>query len=369
MKPKVLITSPSLDTNKNVGGISNLTRLLIEKNVQIEYNHFLVGKHDAQKRNTKWFFSNVSLLFKYIKQMRSRDMKITHVNYPLSELSIIINFILTLLSRLYRKRILLHLRGGALSLNEDVNLFQKILIKNSLRIADKIIVLGRKELDFLNSFYNIKLDKIVVLPNSVYVPSNNYVAKSLSLMTDDVFTFNILYIGRIDKKKGLKELLETFNFIKDNNCFKFYLAGTGEEKDWFIGECTRILGDKFEYLGVLNYAQKQVIFKEMSIFVLPSYFEGLPNALLETMAYGIVPIVTPVGSIPEVVHDDINGFIIPKNDSLSLVKKLLLLFENKTALIRLSKEAHKTISSDYSIDEYIKKLNTLYSSLLEEQSK
>lgn len=93
---------------------------------------------------------------------------------------------------------------------------------------------------------------------------------------------------------------------------------------------------------------------------MPTYFEGLPMSLLECMSYGIVPVITPVGSIPEVVADGYNGLFIKVKDADSIVGAIRNLNSDRNLLNRLSSNARNTIFSKFSALQYISQLNRIY---------
>jgi glycosyltransferase involved in cell wall biosynthesis len=363
-----MITSPSLDTSKNVGGISNLTHLLIKKNKDIDFTHFIVGKEDSQKRNGKWFFSQFKRLFNFYNTIKENQIEIVHINFPMSELSIIINLLLIVISSQIAKiKTIVHLRGGVLSLNPNIKLYQKKIIKFSLKNASLIFVLGNREKDYINSFYKIAEKNIAVLPNSVEVPDNSFVLDKINRRLKTELPLNVLFIGRIDKNKGLKEIINAFETIKEKGIIiKFYLAGTGHEVFEFTDQCNKIFGKDFNYFGVMNYEEKQKLFEDIDVFLLPSYFEGLPNGLLETMAYGIIPIVTPVGSIPEVVSDDLTGFHVKVRDSESIVLAIERIISDRKLLKSIGSNCYNVIKEKYSISNYIEKINSFYSEVIKQ---
>jgi glycosyltransferase involved in cell wall biosynthesis len=361
IKPSILITSPSIDTSINVSGIANLTRLLLVNNIKVNYRHFIVGKKDSQKRNIFWFLSQFLLVINFIKLLfTERDIKVNHINVPMSKLAIYINFILIVISKIFRKKIIVHFRGGSLSLNEDVNLFQKEIIGKIICMANRIIVLGKEEKKFLNRFYKAENIKIVALPNAVEIPKLDIKEKH-SLINDD--QLNIIYIGRIDKDKGLEEIVKTLRNIDDKVNFQFQIAGAGPDLEWFISRCNDEIENKFTYLGVLDHLQKKSFYKKSYIFLLPSYFEGLPNSLLEAMSFGVVPVVTPVGSIPEVVCDGENGFLVPVNDYKSISEIITKLYYDRRLLEKVGNSAFTSIMNKYSLQKYILNLNNIYSSI------
>ena len=366
MNNKILITSPSLNTDKNIGGISNLTKLLIDKNKEVIYRHFVVGKEDAQERNLTWIISQFKKWLEFNKILRRENIDVVHINIPLGKFSIIINYTLVIIAKLNQKKVISHIRGGRLSLNRNVSKLQKLVIKHSLKMSNKIILLGEKEMNFIEDFYNIDSSKLVVLPNAVTVPETNIISDKITNRIADDKVINILFIGRIDKNKGLEEIVIALEILKrENVSFRFHLAGTGPEEDWFVDECSRVLGNQFIHHGVIGYEEKSTIFMETDIFLLPSYFEGMPNGMLETMAYGAVAVCTPVGSIPEVIIDNDNGILVDVKKADQIAERIVKIIANKKKRMEMSINAHETMKNNYSLDSYMNKLNQIYNKVIE----
>ena len=352
---KILITSPSLDTSQNVGGISNLTKLLLENNSNISYKLFVAGKKDSDPRDIKWFFKQFSVLYSFYQEAK-KDIDVDHINIPFEKASIIRDSMFALVCRLVRKPYLIHIRGGVFMGNNQTPKFFQYLIKKTLKNADHIIVLGKKEQEFITSFYHIQTP-ITVLPNAVQVPA--FMPKVLN----EHETMNILFLGRIDKNKGLLEIVKALSALKTKMNFCLHIAGEGPDKAWFLEECEKNLDGKFHYHGVVAGEEKTALLAKSHIFVLPSYYEGLPNALLEAMAYGCVPVVTPVGSIPEVVND-MNGLIVSQHNPMEIESAILSLSQNSTLYKQYSEQAYSTIKERYALSTYIQKLNQIYEDII-----
>ena len=114
-----------------------------------------------------------------------------------------------------------------------------------------------------------------------------------------------------------------------------------------------------EVHGWLSDEDLLKIRKKAHVFLLPSYNEGLPMALIEAMSLGLVPIVTPVGGIPEVIKHMENGIIVKPGDSDEISNFLDILFSDRNLLRELSINARLS-SSYFDITKYVSSLELLY---------
>ena len=98
--------------------------------------------------------------------------------------------------------------------------------------------------------------------------------------------------------------------------------------------------------------------------VLPSYNEGLPMTILETMAYGIPNISTSIASIPEVLHNNDNGFLVKPGDIDALAEVLKKIIENSSLREEFSQKSYQLITKSFSLDKNIEILKSYYKSLI-----
>lgn len=350
---KVVITSPSLNTKDNVSGIATLTRLVIMFNTEVNYIVFTAGKKDNENRDVKWIFNQFNIFATFKRKIKNIEIVFAHINMPLEKAAIIRDAFFALICRFSKKPYLIHIHGGKYSKDTNTPWIYKAIIKRTLQKASQIIVLGNNEKHFLVNYYKIDEHKINLLPNCVHVPE--YKQKKF-----DNNKCVFLFLGRIDKDKGLEEILQALSSLSTENEYIFNYAGEGPDKDWFLTECKNKLKDKFVYHGVVNGEIKEKLIASSNVFLLPSYFEGLPYALLEAMSYGVVPIVTPVGAIPEVVTNLVNGLIVAPHSSSEIKNAIELLNGNKNDYHQMSINAYRTIFEKYSIVNYVKTLNEIY---------
>lgn len=123
------------------------------------------------------------------------------------------------------------------------------------------------------------------------------------------------FVGRLSGEKGIIEFLNAISIIlNENDDLDFIICGDGnlkEEVNSYLDNNN--LHNKVKLLGWVSHEDLPDILNDSKLLVLPSYSEGLPNVMLEAMACGTPVLATPVGSIPDILHDGKNGFIMENN--------------------------------------------------------
>lgn len=100
------------------------------------------------------------------------------------------------------------------------------------------------------------------------------------------------------------------------------------------------------------------------VFVLPSTErEGLPRAVIEAMAYGVAPVVTAVGGMPELVENGVSGIVVPPRSSQALSAAIEHLFRDRDLLARMGKAARERIANDFHTSQTVHATGELYKTL------
>ena len=162
------------------------------------------------------------------------------------------------------------------------------------------------EQDALNA--KVAVERVVVLPNCVSLDE----ARKFERTYPEDETLQILFMGRISRQKGLDVILEALDTLQEPrpSVFGSYWRAKDLTRLLYVRRFGELLGNKFEFTGVVGTKERSQLLRRCNVFVLPSLFEGLPMALLESMSFGVVPITTDVGSISTVVVNQSNGLII-----------------------------------------------------------
>jgi glycosyltransferase involved in cell wall biosynthesis len=156
-------------------------------------------------------------------------------------------------------------------------------------------------------------------------------------------------------------LLDACSILKERNIpFSLKLAGAEEIEGQYMPQFRNLLGNQFEYSGVVSGESKNKFLQSLDVFVMPTFFEGLPMSLLECMSYGVVPVITPVGSIPTVLTDYQNGLFIKVKDVESIAEAIIYLHTHRDELEQMSKSSRNYIFKHFDPETYINKLNDTY---------
>ncbi|WP_162056417.1 glycosyltransferase family 4 protein [Pontibacter pamirensis] len=348
----VLITSPSLDLSENVSGISSVVTTIIKNNTQVNYIHFLSGKKDGHISAVRRLSEIVTSYVFLIKLLIKDEFESVHLNLPLDVKAVLREAIVFLMCKAFNKPVLTHLHGGKYSQGEPPFLLY-LIVKYVLKNSKVIVALSELERQILERRYQV--NAIKVLQNTVDYPSD------VRKKAKDDKVVSLLFLGRLDENKGLKyiiEAVETLNKKGLSNHFSLTICGKGP-LDEFISEKVKEWRN-ISYMGVVGGEKKKQILNSSDVFILPSLYEGLPVALLEAMAYGVVPIVTAVGAMKLVVENGKNGFIVEYCSATDLSQKIESLLLDRDALITFSGEARKYISTNYNMVNYIESLNKFY---------
>jgi len=273
-----------------------------------------------------------------------------------------INAIFLIISKLFRKKIVLHIHGGGFkNFYSSRPLIIKKLIIKLLCLPNLLFVLSES---WYNFFYHITGKKnIVVINNGL---SKNFIKH---FNENKISNKTILFLGHITKRKGVIDLLQAYQEIwnKDKD-FQLMLAGPLLDRQ--VEKTINDLKNKFPDMaatiklpGSVFGMKKIELLKKADIFVLPSYAEGLPFVLLEAMAARLPIIATNVGGVPELLDYGKVGLLNEAGDVDGLKFKLQELISNLPYIKKLGARGQNKIYKDFLIENTAQKINKLFLSI------
>lgn len=351
----ILITAPSLNESENVSGISTIVRTIINNNkTSDKFFHFRLGNNDGQIKGLKWIIVQITLLPRLFLFIHKYRIDIIHLNTDFTRTSLIREFVILSCFKLLIKRpILLHIHGGNMLMKlPKCGSFYWHIIKQLLKGSNVNIVLSDKEQDQLYNNFGVSS---MVLPNAL----------APLLIKPGCKRFNekikFIFLGKIVITKGIYIIAEALKLLSEyHDDFNFTFYGSGPDLSGFLNKLNEIRTLQFEYKGVAKGAEKWKAFNDANVFLLPSYFEGLPLAMLEAMQSGCIPVVSDEASMLTVVQDSVNGFVVKKGNPQELSTLLEEILNERNKLEQMSNSAKITIAEKYGISTYMKSLTSYY---------
>jgi glycosyltransferase involved in cell wall biosynthesis len=161
---------------------------------------------------------------------------------------------------------------------------------------------------------------------------------------------NILYLGRLDKDKGLTTLLGAVsNFQCSITNFQLLIVGSGPEFDYLNNRGKELgLSDAVEFIGPVPYEETPKYYRAADIFVLPSTArEGLPMTLIEAMAAGVPVVASNLGGIPEAVVDGETGILVRPHSVEDLSAALLKLLADDSLCLKMGRKAREVAEEKF----------------------
>ncbi|MBU3148103.1 glycosyltransferase family 4 protein [Acinetobacter baumannii] len=170
---------------------------------------------------------------------------------------------------------------------------------------------------------------------------------------------NFLFIGRLLKEKGIFEFINAIRIVKNKYPdTKFTILGGLDTQN--MGALSKSQLDEliaeglFEYPGHVSNVKDWIA--NSSVFVLPSYREGVPRSTQEAMAIGRPVITTDVPGCRETVVDGLNGFLVPKWDPKALAEKMCYFIENPEQINIMGLESYRIAQENFDVSKVNKKL-------------
>ncbi len=166
--------------------------------------------------------------------------------------------------------------------------------------------------------------------------------------------YNLLYVGRIERDKGVYEILEAIKNIIDNEIrnFKMHFVGEGFAAN-SLKKLTKDneLTNYIEFHGIVSKKDElSHIYKNADLLILPSYHEGFPRVLYEAMIFGVPIITTFVGSISYLMKDEYNCFRVEPKNVIELTTLIMNFLKDYEKLSFISENATQTFI-DYLSDK------------------
>jgi len=267
--------------------------------------------------------------------------------------------ILFIMAKAFRKKVILHMQGPEFIVfyNDLPKPLQK-LSTYILNHMDFVIVLSsqwKADIQALAPHAKIK-----VIYNPCVVPP--------VLLPKTPDTVRFLFLGRFGRRKGVYDIIKAVKKLKPVH-FTIDLYGDGEIEK--VRQQIKLAGlsDTIFVHDWISDTEKTAVFEKSDVFILPSYHEGLPLAIVEAMAHGLAIISTPVGGIPEAVFHGINGYLVSPGNIEQLGEAIVALANSKERVRQMGEESYRIAAEKFEVHAILDQVRQLYNELLPSDTK
>jgi len=359
-KTSVVLFGPSLGA---VSGVSTHLNQLLASSLANDFSlrHFLVGREGRVEsglaRLFRFVFSPLILAWYLLKTRPD----IVHLNTSINRKAFWRDLSYLFVARSLRFKTLYQVHGGELP--EDFAGRRPLrlgLLRWVLRMPQAVVVLAECEKTAYRQF--VPTTRVEVIPNAIDIQ----VSEAIAQRAITTAPLHVVYVGRLARTKGIFEILEAVRLLQDRGiAMTVTLAGDGEEAQALQAMVARLdIGARVRFAGPVFGADKDRLWASADVFAFPTFHsEGLPYALLECMAFGVVPVTTAVAAIPDVMQDGKHGYLIPAKDPPALADAIARLDADRAALQRMSRASQQRIQEHYTLERMANDFRLLYQSL------
>jgi phosphatidyl-myo-inositol dimannoside synthase len=233
------------------------------------------------------------------------------------------------------------------------------LLKFAIKKSDAVTAISTYT---ANEIFEIAPTNITIIPFGAAVTVSNQMA-----IAKDNRTKNILFVGRLVERKGVKYLIEAIELVNRTTEASLTIVGEGSEKcnlEALVKE--KGLVDKVNFTGKITQAQLEDFYGNCDIFALPAITdskgdtEGLGVVLLEAMAYRKPVIGSELGGIPDIIKNGLNGLLVPEKDSAKLAEAILQILQKPEMAKRFGEAGLQFVNANFSWDKIINDIKQLY---------
>lgn len=344
---KVVQFGPALDVR---GGITT-----VEQHI-CDYLATYVSIRHVATMNEGSKFGRAFLYARAVRELRrvlaSIDPCIVHIHFA-SRGSALRKMILADMVTRAGRPLVLHAHGGYFDqFHRRLPAVLRHTVDGILQRADVLITLSSRWRDFYVNECEVSPSHVTVLPNPVHWTPDVPNRSGRSVV-------QFLFLGRMCQKKGTYDLVNAFAALPDavRARARLTLAGDGDVEA--IRKLAEPFGEQMRVLPWIDSSERERLLAQSDVFVLPSYHEGVPMALLEAMAAGLPAIVTPVGGIPDVLRTGVEGLMVEPARVTELSAAMARLVNQEGERIAYGRRAHERARS-YDVHGYARSLAEIY---------
>lgn len=361
---KILVLCRDLD---HTGGVVNYYRSIFKhyKSETFNIEHFRIGRRLGTTSNVYYALVMIYDVARLILKLLDRNYVLVHLNPSLTATSLARDSLLLLAAKSFRRKILVFWRGWEKTFENRIDNSRILLrlFRHVFNKADAFIVLASAFKDKLREWgfrQSVFLDTTVVdddLLKGFSLPD-----KLAQIKTGE--NIQILFLSRLELAKGIIETIDAFNELGSERVI-LVIAGDGPDAPLVLNHIEQSRNARIKFIGYVRGEAKKRVLESSHLMCLPTYYgEGLPNSMIEAMAFGLAIITRPVGGIVDNFTDSENGHYAHSLDKRYLSSLLERTILDRRTMAQISINNHNLAKERFVASQVAKRLDTIYKSVM-----
>lgn len=265
--------------------------------------------------------------------------------------------LMCIIAKKFAKKIILSPRTEMVGIEAKQSRRRFLFTKTVLNACDTVVCQGNT---VKNGLINVVFEdkKYIILPN--WIDVEPYIQNRPQITIKNAQPLKILFLGWVDQYwKGILDLIKAFALLKNTDA-ELHIAGDGTDMHNARNLVEQLgLSHKIVFHGWVQKVQKIELLRDSAIFVLPSYSEGYPNALVEAMAAGLPCIASKVGCIPDIIRHNENGCLIAAGNVADIAKYLDILLKDAPLRLSMGTQARTDVLKNNTLEQLLPKIKKI----------
>jgi glycosyltransferase involved in cell wall biosynthesis len=243
------------------------------------------------------------------------------------------------------------------------------LDRRVLRFMDRVVCVSRAQAARVQRAA-VRADRINVIHNAVDLKrfaGRHQSGRSLLRQHFPSIVSRIVgAAGRLSPEKGFSVLVEAARSVLEADARAgFIIFGDGALRGP-LEQQIRALGiaDRCVLVGFRRDLDQ--VLPALDLVVLPSYTEGLPNIVLESLAASVAVVATAVGGTPEIIDDGVHGFLVPPGNATSLARRILDALHDEGRRYQMAARGQQRVASEFTFEAQSRRYQELFETLVRE---
>jgi len=358
---KILVTIPDIEAR---GGVTSYYSIL-RKHFFADIDYFTVGARVHGKEKWRSVKRLIKDSWNFYKTLKNNYYDIIHLNPSLGFKAVIRDGILLIIAKASGKKVVVFFHGWDYNCQRVIWRYFVAFFRIIYSRADAFVVLAS---EFKNSLESMGFRKPIYLittavADELFHQADN--APSPQKEKELKGRFNILFLARIERAKGIYEALDAFEILKSKHPFvTLTIAGDGPEFADAKKYSQSHGMEDVNFLGYVIEQAKQSAFSNADVYLFPSHTEGMPISVLEAMVFGLPVVTRSVGGIRDFFEDGRMGFVTESLEPeifAGLVEKLI---QDKSLCSKIGHYNRQYAKENFLASKIAKDIQEIYTQVL-----